>query len=389
MGWAKLLFKTEEARASFRERPERHYSYLPVHMLDGEEVLQDVNSVKLFHAKKVSLFQRLFCWSSWLVRIPRIILIALIFPMIDKMLLPFVDTMHGDFIGELTCGFIPSMSLLFAILVGFSIETLISMQLRIRNSIMNETGNLSFLTMQLVEVLQDHPDQSLLRRCLGAVLKQTTILAGKTRREEIMYINKNDPYHEIQHVLNKVDDDLKQDRAVGFLQACILARGERIDAEGEAMGPAQFRLLLNYAIILMLSMTSLFVGNTDLGAACELMDTEVVFALTVEAFSLVLNFIRELNSPFCGKLSIRLGLSTLQIFNIRQQALEGLRKLGRHDRKNGAYLGGASNRLAPIKYNAGQLSAEHEAAVTRSTRSRNFRARVKAPRRAKIAKFRR
>jgi len=264
----------------------------------------------------------LFSWSSLPYKLYIFGASYLAFPFIRNIFVIFFgEEDNPGLTNSLEYTVIPTCSILFGQITSFVISDRLTNDNSIKLQINRETSRMTRLSKKVLSYFEnDQETKSKLMQCMWIHMKT---LALRSRREELFLMLYQDPLYEMKQILNDVPEDgsLKMERIFENLSQTINSRQERLTIEGEGTPYVQISLLYALCAVTVLAFLELSNNSTIYyGIDKSEQDVRLIFSILSLGFNLIFEFIKDLNRPFLGKLSMArrtlTGINLLQLRNL-------------------------------------------------------------------------
>ena len=210
-------------------------------------------------------------------------------------------------------GFAPAISLLYGAWLGLTFNILEQRIGLLQRTAIKESAMLASLCERTVMLLNDLLARQCLIPLMEVLFEQTTMLAERSREDELLLIANDDPYWRYRRSLKELELQSHISKSGNFsatdVSAChetvdqlVQIRAERLSMETKSLPAAHFSILAIFSIQLWSCFTYSIAQSP---AHSDDWPLRVAFSFFTAVYILVFNFAVDLNDPFRGNYQVR------------------------------------------------------------------------------------
>lgn len=206
----------------------------------------------------------------------------------------------------LTSNFIPAVSLLYGAWLSITFAILEERISSLQRTATEESALLGALCRRTAMVIGSDLPQDKVTAVFAPIFEQTTILATKSREEELLKMANDDVYRRYLAAVTSCDLTTHFNGLADVVDKLSSQRAVRLAQETNSLPAEHFAILAVFSVQLLLSFVYVAAASpNDPETGGDNAVLRVAFTVFVAFFLLVFNFALDLNDPFRGNYQIR------------------------------------------------------------------------------------
>jgi len=322
--FATRMFDERRMRMESQDRKGRIYANASKINLYGKQVTRD----ELFTMPSDKNSDRETLWITTPFRLGVAVAAYSVYPVLVELLSNSLPEATRGEATALTANFAPAVSLLYGAWLSITFTILEERISSLQKTATEESALLCALCRRTAKIVEPATAKVDREALFAPIFEQTTIMANKSREEELLVIANDDVYRRYQIALQQSfprgaphTNDGQLDALADVVDNLASKRAVRLAQETTSLPAEHFAILAVFSTQLLACFVYVAAcsPNDDGGNNSVL---RVAFSVFVAFFLLVFNFALDLNDPFRGNYQIRRSAINANIIATRRLAAD-------------------------------------------------------------------